>query len=78
MSEPLMLQVIDYNETREIREIRPTYEMDGRVSNLEPVKNSERAFLSLQIPDGPVVKVEVRHEDFEKHLMPDLQKTATG
>lgn len=51
-----MLEVVSFEETREMEEER---DPSGIVLELNPIEGSEKAFLHLRLPSQAVIRVEV-------------------
>ena len=65
------LTVIGYEETREIDK---TYDLGSDVvKDTKPRSRSERYFLNVRLPTYDTMKVEVKSDNFEKYITPQLE-----
>ena len=53
--------IVGFEESREIARI-----WDGELIDIQPVKGSERQFVSIRLPNGEIVRAGLSSEDFDK------------
>lgn len=62
----MQCKIINYEESRQIQQI---YDVEGTLIDLVPVKNSERAYIDLQLSNGFIVKAEISYNDFKDKII---------
>jgi len=65
-------KIVETYEHRDIRHI--TDPVTGKIDKLEPVAGSERAFLTLELPDGEKLLAQVSHREYLAYVVPLIAK----
>jgi hypothetical protein len=65
--------VVDFEESRNLLK---EYNPDGSIRDMTPETNSERAFLTLELPNGKTVKAEIPHHDYIRDVVPCIEAQA--
>lgn len=66
----MQCKIINYEESRQIQQV---YNAEGILTDLIPIKNSERVFIDLELSNGSIVRTEVLYNDFKEKIIPILQ-----
>ena len=67
---PLMLEVVDVQETRDIHQTKDAL---GNIVDIKPVEGTHRAFLSLKLPNGAIFKAEIPPATLTTHISPSFK-----
>jgi hypothetical protein len=66
----LQVGIVAYEESRNLLK---EYNQDGSIREMTPEANSERAFLTLELPNGKQIKAEIPHHDFIRDVVPAIE-----
>lgn len=61
----------------ESRKMDVVYNVDGSVAEIQPVTDTYQVCLSLELPDGDVVRVSVDPATFTNQIVPQLKNSGS-